>query len=48
MDENQTLYRLKELEYIEKICDNVGSITVNGGSDLLSQLTTIMKGKAHD
>jgi len=44
MDENQTLFKLKELEYLEKICDNVGSITVNGGTDLLSQLTLILKG----
>lgn len=44
MDENQTLYKLKELEYLEKICDNVGSISVSGGSDLLSQLTGILRG----
>ena len=44
MDENQTLYKLKELEYLEKICDNVGSISVTGGTDLLSQLTQILKG----
>jgi regulator of protease activity HflC (stomatin/prohibitin superfamily) len=45
MDENQTLYKLKELEYLEKICDNVGSISVTGGADLLTQLTQILKGK---
>ncbi len=44
MDENQTLFKLKELEYLEKICENVGNITVNGGTDLLSQLTSILKG----
>ncbi len=44
MDENQTLYKLKELEYVEKICDNVGSINVGTGTDLLSQLTKIVKG----
>lgn len=44
MDENQTLYKLKELEYLEKICENVGNITVSGGSDLLSQLTAVLKG----
>jgi len=31
MDENQTLYKLKELEHLEKICENVGNITVSGG-----------------
>lgn len=43
MDENQTLYKLKELEYLEKICDNVGNISVSGGSDLLSQLTGVLR-----
>lgn len=45
MDENQTLYKLKELEYLEKICANVGSINVDGSRDLLTQLTEIMRGK---
>jgi len=44
MEENKTLYKLKELEYLEKICDNVGNITVSGGSDLLSQLTAVLRG----
>jgi regulator of protease activity HflC (stomatin/prohibitin superfamily) len=44
MDENQTLYKLKELEHLERICENVGNITVSGGTDLLSQLTKILKG----
>ena len=44
MDENTTLYKLKELEYLEKICDNVGSISVGAGADLLSQLSKIVKG----
>lgn len=40
MDENKTLYKLKELEYLEKICENVGNINV-GGVDLLSQLSAL-------
>ena len=44
MDENQTLMRLKELEYIERICANVGSIHLNGSGDLLAQLTEILRG----
>ncbi len=44
MDENKTLMRLKEMEYLEKICAGVGNITVNGGSDLLGQLAALMKG----
>ncbi len=43
MDENKTLYKLKELEYVERICENVGNITVNGSGDLLSQLTTVLQ-----
>ncbi|MHB1153799.1 MAG: slipin family protein [Eubacteriales bacterium] len=42
LDENKTLYKLKELEYLEKICGNVNNITVDGSSGLLSQLTAIM------
>jgi len=45
MDENRTLYKLKELEYIERICENVGNITLNSGGDVLSQLTGILKRK---
>lgn len=43
MDENQTLYKLKELEYVEKICENVGNINLNGNTDVLTQLTGILK-----
>lgn len=38
MEENKTLYKLKELEYVEKICANVGNINLNGNGDVLSQL----------
>lgn len=38
MEENPVLYRLKELEYLERICDKVGSISVNGGGNILEQL----------
>ena len=44
MDENQTLYKLKELEYIERICENVGNINISGG-DIIGQLTGILRGK---
>ena len=44
MDENQTLYKLKELEYVERICENVGNINLNGNTDVLSQLTGILRG----
>lgn len=43
MDENQTLYKLKELEYVERICENVGNINLNSNGDVLSQLTGILR-----
>ncbi len=46
MEENQTLYKLKELEYIERICENVGNINLNGSGDVLSQLTTLLRNGA--
>lgn len=42
MDENQTLYRLKELEYLEKICEKVGDISVNGSAGIVEQLGKMM------
>ncbi|MEG2000868.1 MAG: slipin family protein [Evtepia sp.] len=42
MEENQTLYKLKELEHIERICENVGNINLNGNVDVLSQLMHMM------
>lgn len=42
MEENQTLYRLKEMEYLEKICDKVGNITLSGGRGVLDQLTELI------
>ena len=41
MDENHTLFRLKELEFLEKICDKVSSISLNGGG-LLEQLNSLL------
>jgi regulator of protease activity HflC (stomatin/prohibitin superfamily) len=43
MDENTTLYKLKELEYLERICDKVDSIKVGNASGLLEQLGTMIK-----
>lgn len=41
MEENKTLYKLKELEYIERICENIESINIGGG-DILTQLTKLI------
>lgn len=45
MEENETLYKLKELEYMEKICENVGNLTLNGQGDMVSQLVNLIGGK---
>ena len=45
MEENRTLMRLKEMEYLEKICDKVGSITLNGGKSVLDQLSELAAGR---
>lgn len=42
MEENSTLYRLKELEFLEKICDRIGSISLTGGGNLLEQLNSFL------
>lgn len=41
MDENQTLLKLKEMEYLERICDKVGSISLHGGKGVLDQLSDL-------
>lgn len=41
MEENQTLFKLKELEYLERICDKVGNISLNGGKGVLEQLAEL-------
>ncbi len=45
MDENETLYKLKELEYLERICDKVGNISVSGQGGLLEQLNGLLAGR---
>lgn len=42
MEENQTLYKLKELEYLERICDRVGSISLSGANNVLEQLRELV------
>lgn len=41
MDENKTLLKLKEMEYLERICDKVGNISVSGGKGILEQLSEL-------
>lgn len=42
MDENKTLYKLKEMEYLERICNQVGNINVAGSGTLLQQLNNLL------
>lgn len=41
MEENAMLFKLKEMEYLEKIADKVGEITLSGGTQVLEQLRNI-------
>jgi len=45
MDDNEMLFRLKEMEYIEKISEKIGEITVNGGSQVMDQLRGLVSVK---
>lgn len=42
MEENQTLFRLKELEFLERICDKIGNISLHAGSSLIEQLNSLL------
>ena len=41
MEENVMLWKLKEMEYVEKIADKISNISVNGNGDLIGQLKQI-------
>ncbi len=41
MEENAVLWKLKELEYVEKIADKISTISVNGNGALIEQLRQI-------
>lgn len=47
MDDNKTLYKLKEMEYIEKICSKVKEISVSGNANLLGQLNEMLGAKGN-
>ena len=44
MEENPTLYKLKELEYAERIFEKVNNVNLNGNTDALTQLTALISG----
>lgn len=45
MEENNMLYKLKEMEYVEKIADKIGEITLSGNGGMVSQLKEIFSVK---
>jgi hypothetical protein len=45
MEENKMLYKLKEMEYVEKIADKIGEITVSGNGGMVGQLKEIFSVK---
>ncbi len=41
MEENEMLFKLKEMEYVENIADKIGEITVSGNGNMVKQLKEI-------
>jgi len=41
MEDNTMLFKLKEMEYVEKIADKIGEITVAGNGNVIEQLKDI-------
>jgi hypothetical protein len=41
MEDNAILWKLKEMEYVEKIAEKIGEITINGNGQLVDQLKQI-------
>ncbi|WP_243643656.1 slipin family protein [uncultured Tenacibaculum sp.] len=41
MENNEMLFKLKEMEYVEKIADKIGEITVSGNGNMVKQLKDI-------
>lgn len=45
MENNEMLFKLKEMEYVEKIADKIGEITVAGNGNVIKQLKEIFVAK---
>ena len=41
MEDNEMLWKLKEMEYVEKIAEKIGQITVSGNGHVVNQLREI-------
>ncbi len=46
MENNQMLYKLKEMEFVEKVADKIGEITVSGNGNMVGQLKEILGSSA--
>ncbi|OEK03711.1 peptidase [Roseivirga sp. 4D4] len=44
MEDNEMLFKLKEMEYVEKIADKVSNISLSGGNKVLDQLKEFFTG----
>jgi len=47
MENNPTLLRLKELEYVERICKKIDRISLNGGGSAMTQLSELLGYGSH-
>ena len=45
MEENAMLWKLKELEYVEKIAEKIGTSSVAGNGDLAAKLKQLFIAK---
>lgn len=45
MEENEMLFKLKEMEYVEKIAEKINSISLSGGNQIVEQLKEIFSPK---
>lgn len=44
MEDNEMLFKLKEMEYIERIADKINNISLSGGNQVVDQLKEIFSG----
>lgn len=47
MEDNEMLFKLKEMEYVEKIASKIGEITVSGNGQVLDQLRDIFSSRVN-
>jgi len=48
MEENEMLFKLKEMEYVEKIAEKVSDLSLSGGGQVLDQLRALFSVKNQD